>query len=66
MFEPRPATMPSRRTLLTGAAALGATGALGPAIRRPAHAQEPRPGGVLKVAIIGEPPSLDATGRPRA
>jgi peptide/nickel transport system substrate-binding protein len=60
MPEPRPTTMPSRRTLLTGAAALGAAGALGPAIRRRAHAQEPRPGGVLKVAIIGEPPSLDA------
>jgi len=54
----RAASLPSRRDLLVGAAALGAAG---PAIlRRPAHAQEPRPGGVLKVAIIGEPPSLDA------
>jgi len=61
MSQRRAASMPSRRDLLVGAAALGAAGAAGPAIlRRPAHAQEPRPGGVLKVAIIGEPPSLDA------
>ena len=61
MPEPRVPTMPSRRSLLGGAAALGIAGTVGPAIlRRPAHAQDPRPGGVLKVAIIGEPPSLDA------
>ena len=60
MPEPRAATLPSRRALLAGAA-LGAAGGLTPAfLRRPVHAQEPRPGGVLKVAIIGEPPSLDA------
>ena len=54
MREPRTTTMPSRRTLLAGAAALGAAGTFGPAIlRRPAHAQDPRSGGVLKVAIIG-------------
>ena len=61
MRDARATTGPSRRRLLGGAAAMGAAGALGPAIlRRPAHAQEPRAGGVLKVAIIGEPPSLDA------
>src|SRR6185295_5803512 len=61
MHARRATSWPSRRTLLGGAAALGIAGAVAPALlRRPAHAQEPKPGGVLKVAIIGEPPSLDA------
>jgi peptide/nickel transport system substrate-binding protein len=52
----------SRRAFLVRAAALGA-GALAGApgvLRRPAGAQEVRPDAILKVAIIGEPPSLDA------
>ena len=45
MREPRATPMPSRRDLLGGAAASGSPAAVGPAIlRRPAHAQEPRPG----------------------
>jgi hypothetical protein len=64
MGQHRAASLPSRRHLLVGAAALG-VGA--PAIlRRSAHAQEPRPGGVLKVAIIGEPRRSTLTGRRRA
>jgi peptide/nickel transport system substrate-binding protein len=44
----------SRRTLLKSAVAAGAAALL----PRPLRAQAP--GGILKVAIIGEPPSLDA------
>ncbi len=49
---------PSRRSLLTG----GLAAAVGPfGLRGRAAAQDaPRTGGTLKVAIIGEPPSLDA------
>ncbi|HEV8674743.1 MAG TPA: ABC transporter substrate-binding protein [Methylomirabilota bacterium] len=53
--------MTSRRTFLTGAVATGAVSLAPGPRRRTAAAQEaPRTGGILKVAIIGEPPSLDA------
>ena len=48
----------SRRTVIAGTLAAAAAGPLlGTGAGR---AQEPRRGGTLKVAIIGEPPSLDA------
>ena len=49
---------PSRRSFLAG----GLAAAVGPfALRGRAAAQDaPRAGGILKVAIIGEPPALDA------
>jgi peptide/nickel transport system substrate-binding protein len=50
----------TRRRFLGLATALGGL-AGGPFVHAGrAPAQEPRPGGVLRVAIIGEPPSLDA------
>ena len=62
MQPPGAQSVASRRAFLVRAAALGA-GALAGApgvLRRPAGAQEVRPDAILKVAIIGEPPSLDA------
>lgn len=47
-----------RRTVLAGGLAAASLAAWGR--RGTVRAQEGRPGGVLKVAIIGEPPSLDA------
>jgi peptide/nickel transport system substrate-binding protein len=54
---------PSRRTFVKGAVAAGVAAAgTGPwVLGRSGSAADPiKPGGVLKVAIIGEPPSLDA------
>jgi peptide/nickel transport system substrate-binding protein len=49
----------SRRTFLTGALTAAAAGPF--VLRGAARGQDaPRAGGVLKVAIIGEPPALDA------
>ena len=63
MRDVRARPCPSRRAFLRGSVAAGAVGlgAARGALRR-ATAQEPPRGGVLKVAIIGEPPTLDAHG----
>src|SRR5512143_2340242 len=52
----------SRRAFLSGTVAAGAASLLPWPGRAPlaSAAEAPRTGGVLKVAIIGEPPTLDA------
>jgi len=53
---------PSRRSFLKGTAAAGAASLVPWSLRvsSASAAEAPRTGGTLKVAIIGEPPSLDA------
>ena len=56
----------SRRTFLTGTVAASAAAVMPWSGQVPfaSAAEAPRPGGTLKVAIIGEPPSLDAHWTP--
>src|SRR3990170_2681268 len=62
MSQARSKHDPSRRTFLKGTVAAGAASLLSwpPLTRSGSAAEAPRTGGTLKVAFIGEPPSIDA------